>query len=187
MANKKILIMFGAPGAGKGTQAKLLKDCVHLSTGDMLRRAGYDLSGPLLIADEVMNPLVRSYIEAVNADVNCTCKYIILDGYPRTVPQARYFMGYAMGMGLSVGVIDLNVRPEYLETRLLHRATIEHRPDDTLPVIRDRMKIFLQDTMPVLDVLNKHFDIVVLNGEQSTEEIHQDILNCLSGVDDSDS
>ena len=121
--NKRCIILFGAPGAGKGTQAKkLLLKAVHLSTGDMLRKAGFDLSTAKLIPDEVMNPLVTTYIEATEHDV-------LLDGYPRTVPQAEYLRDYLKEHGIETIVISLVVANDnVLVHRLLNRN--EGRPDD---------------------------------------------------------
>lgn len=103
-SEKNCIILFGAPGSGKGTQAKLLNR-VHISTGLMLRRKGYDLSTAKLIPDEVANQIVVEGIESVSCD-------IVLDGYPRTVAQAQFIRDYLLKQHIDTTVIHLAVHDE---------------------------------------------------------------------------
>ena len=168
---RKCVIMCGAPGAGKGTQAKKL-DMVHLSTGDMLRRDGFDLSGPLLISDEIMNPLVVRNIEATDRD-------IVLDGYPRTVPQAEFISDYLIANHFDVIIINLYTCDlEILLQRILQRN--EGRPDDVEEVIRQRMLIYKRETAPAYEYLIEQFGQWVVDALLDADYIHQMILNGLS-------
>ena len=168
--NRRIIILFGAPGAGKGTQAKKL-DAFHLSTGDMLRRAGYDLSGPKLVSDEVMNPLVVSNLEAIPGDV-------VLDGYPRTEPQATFISDYFLAHDIKPVAIDLCVlNVDMLVARIISGK--RGRPDDVEPVIRERLRIYKDETLPGVKVIQRHFGLWVVDGEAHEDQVHAEIVKCL--------
>ena len=173
---RQCIILFGAPGCGKGTQAKLLTEYVHLSTGEMLREGGYDLSTAKLISDDVVNILARNNIK-IHLD-------FLLDGYPRTIPQAEYISGYLIGAGINTIVIHLVVNDDQiLVNRLLRRSVIEGRPDDKEDVIRERLQIYKRDTLPVLDVLKQHFDVWNVNAEGDAAVVDKAIRQCcLSGA-----
>lgn len=168
---RKCVIMCGAPGAGKGTQAKKL-DMIHLSTGDMLRRDGFDLSGPQLISDAIMNPLVVRNIEAMDRDV-------VLDGYPRTVPQAEFISDYLIANHFDVIVINLFAKDlEALVQRILRRN--EGRPDDKEEVVRQRMLVYNRETKPTYEYLVEQFGQWIVDALLDADSIHQMISNGLN-------
>ncbi len=124
------LILFGSPGSGKGTQAKLLRDCLrlpHISTGDMLRahiekgddigrEAGAPLKSGKLVSDDLANELVRQRI----SEPDCRSG-IILDGYPRTLNQAHVLLGMLGESGFRPGVVHLVVDHDRIVARLSGR------------------------------------------------------------------
>lgn len=179
---KRYIILFGAPGAGKGTHAKKLSaklGTVHLSTGDMLREAGYDLSTAKLISDDVMNPLVAKALESTDKD-------IVLDGYPRTEPQAAFLCDYFHERGIEPILISLAIpNDDMLVHRILNGkldGTRGERPDDTEPIIRERIKVFRKETKPAMLLMCKTFGMWVVDASQSEEHNFQTILKCLKAT-----
>jgi adenylate kinase len=125
----RALVLFGSPGSGKGTQAKLLTDCLkvpHISTGDMLRdriREGNGLScaaakmhSGALVSDDVVNRMVQDRLIEPDA-----VKGFILDGYPRTLMQAEHLVGWLDGRGIHEVVIHLAVDYNIIIARLTGR------------------------------------------------------------------
>jgi len=178
------LVFFGAPGAGKGTQAERFARHYRIpkiSTGEMLRRASDERTelGALvsetihrgeLVDDELMIDLVRSRLE--EPDV---ANGFVLDGFPRTVVQARALdalVPHAL-------IIALDVSADNLLRRLSSRG----RTDDSLDVIRERLKIYESNTRPVLDYYRSRSMIAVVNGNRSedavTDAIEASIVRCL--------
>ena len=155
------LILFGPPGAGKGTQAAKLGEAyrlMHVSTGDILRNE-IARSTPLgvkvksiidrgeLVSDEILIEILESVIEN-NRKVNG----FIFDGFPRTIPQADALDRMLSERGERIAaVISLEVDDEELIRRLLNRAIELGRSDDTEEVIRKRQEIYARQTKPLLD------------------------------------
>ena len=170
---KRCIILFGAPGSGKGTQAEKLLNRVHISTGWLLRRRGYDLSTAKLIPDEVVNKLVVEAIEGVTYDV-------VLDGYPRTVPQAEFLRDYLVSHDIKTVVIHLAVRDEkILVDRILRRN--QGRPDDVEDVVVERMRVYERETLPVLNVLWPSCELWVVDASLHEEYVYRQIKQCLAG------
>ena len=155
-----IVILFGRPGSGKGTQAELVVDRIgipHVSTGDMLREqaeAGSALgteAAPYMDAgglapDDLLVRLVADRLERPDASNG-----LLLDGFPRTTPQARALDEMLSTRGMEVGcVLVLDVPKDVLVGRLLKRGDTQGRADDTLDTIHHRMDTFERDTAPVL-------------------------------------
>jgi len=155
------LILFGPPGAGKGTQAIRIADknsWVHVSTGDILRaevsqgtslglkvkavmEAGHLVSDELLI--EIMESVFRKHADA---------KGFVLDGFPRTLNQARELDKMLQKSGHSISlVVALEVNEEELVKRLLKRAMEQGRKDDTEEVIKNRLVQYHNHTKPLMD------------------------------------
>ena len=156
------LLFMGPPGAGKGTQAKLVADRYDIpaiSTGDIFR-ANVSQGTPLgveakrymdageYVPDEVTNQMVRDRIGQADAEPG-----FLLDGYPRTLSQVEELDGMIKQTGHELDVVVvLTADSDELIGRLLKRAELEGRADDTEEVIRRRQEIYLAETEPLIGV-----------------------------------
>jgi adenylate kinase len=156
-----ITILFGPPGGGKGTQAAHITErfgLPHVSTGDMLREEaakGTELGNEVapIMAEGRLVPdeLVVRVIEARLSQPDAT-RGVLLDGFPRTVPQAEALDAMLRRRRRQVDlVLCLDVPEDVLVERLLGRAREEGRSDDNLDTIRTRLDVYHRDTAPVLD------------------------------------
>jgi adenylate kinase len=156
------VLLMGPPGAGKGTHASHLAARLGvpvISTGDLFRGHVADgtelgrtaqryLDAGEFVPDEVTNDMVRDRLGSPDARVG-----FVLDGYPRTLDQAAVLDKILTGQGRSVdAALVLRVEPDALVHRLLRRAEIEHRTDDTEDVIRRRFEIYHEQTAPLIDL-----------------------------------
>lgn len=187
--SKKLnLILFGPPGAGKGTQAKKLVDIyglLQISTGDLFR---YEIGNktPLgvkaqsymdkgeLVPDEVTVGMLKNKVEA-NPDYNG----YIFDGFPRTIPQANALDEYLNSKGESVSkLIALDVDDEELVKRLLERGKTSGRSDDNDEgIIRNRIVVYNKETAPVFDFYAEQEKSIKVPGVGSIEEIFERLKN----------
>ena len=173
----------GPPGAGKGTQAKILSDkynLVHLSTGDILRteianqtNIGLDaknyMNQGLLVPDEVLLSMME------NTLTNLKESGIILDGFPRTIPQAEGLDAIFKKLDLNIDmVINISVDKEILINRLIKRAEDSGRSDDTKEVIVNRQNVYLELTAPLLEFYKN--EVINVDGDGTIEEVTQRVL-----------
>ena len=173
----------GPPGAGKGTQAKILSDqynLVHLSTGDILRNEidnqttiGLDaknyMDQGLLVPDEVLLSMME------NTLTNLKGSGIILDGFPRTIPQAEGLDAIFKKLDLTIDmVINIYVDKEILINRLIKRAEESGRSDDTKEVIVNRQNVYLELTAPLLEFYKN--EVINVDGDGTIEEVTQRVL-----------
>lgn len=180
------VILIGAPGAGKGTQAKLLQaelGIPQVATGDLFRdnlkkmtelgklAKSYMDKGEL-VPDEVTVAMVRDRLSREDCQNGA-----ILDGFPRTVAQADELNKLlADDLGAQINIVPLiNVDEEVLIQRLLRRAEIEGRADDNEGVIRNRMNVYQEQTAPLIDYYRQRDLLVHVNGEQSVEDVQSDL------------
>jgi len=155
------IVLFGAPGAGKGTQAVMLAkkyELVHLSTGDILRKEiadctelgkqaqGFTNKGEL-VPDELIIDIIRSQIEQ-----NTGVKGFIFDGFPRTTAQAESLDQMLAEKEMEItSMIALEVENDELLNRLTKRGASSGRPDDqSMDVIRNRIDVYHQKTKPLI-------------------------------------
>jgi len=180
-----VLILFGPPGAGKGTQAmKIAKrfNWVHISTGDILRAevgAGTPLglkvksvmdSGQL-VSDDLLIQIMETVFQR-----NGTAEGFILDGFPRTLNQASELDRMLQKLGYKVSlVLALDVDEEELVKRLLIRAQEQGRKDDTREVIQNRLVQYHQYTKPLTDYYRKLNLFKKVFGVGSVEEIFESL------------
>jgi adenylate kinase len=188
-----ICLLFGPPGSGKGTQAELLTAALgvpHVSTGDLLRAeaaAGTALGrgvAPLLAAgelvpDELMQQVLEQRLRAPDA-----ARGAILDGYPRTVRQARALDACLARTGRRVDVVlVLGVDETTLIGRLVHRAAEQHRADDNPASIAERLAGYRQLTEPVIDYYRgKGVPVLEANGTGDVDTVHRRTVRALESA-----
>ncbi len=174
-------IFLGAPGAGKGTQAKLLSEFCkipHISTGDILRAAvqhqtelGIQAKGFMdrgeLVPDQLVIDLIHERLGAEDAQSGW-----ILDGFPRNVAQAEFLDKLLGQISQECNhAVNLDVPSEVLVQRLLSRGQAEGRSDDTEVVIRNRLKVYEEQTAPLIDFYDHRQKLVSINGDQSMDDV----------------
>src|SRR6202158_2197917 len=156
-----IAIIFGPPGSGKGTQATRIEDefhLTHLSTGDILRSevargtdTGQEVARIMAAGDLVPDDLIIRIVQGILRDPDASSD-VLLDGFPRTLQQAKALDQMLAGEGHLVDfVIALDVPENVLVDRILHRAAVEGRADDTRDAIAERMHEYHKLTAAVLD------------------------------------
>jgi len=186
------LVILGPPGAGKGTQAKRIASrsgIPAISTGDIFRsniseRTELGLLVDELVKsgkyvpDEVTNDLVRNRL----AEDDCAAGFL-LDGYPRTAAQVDELdaMLAAQGMALDL-VLELTVDLDEVVGRLLKRAEIEGRDDDTEAVIRHRLDVYGEQTAPLVDVYSQRGLLLKVDGLGEIDDVTQRLFTALENV-----
>ena len=186
------MILMGPPGAGKGTQAKVISNRLGVpavSTGDIFR-ANVSEGTPLgveakrymdngdYVPDEVTNGMVRDRLAQDDASSG-----FLLDGYPRTVAQVSELDSMLRDAGTSLdAVVVLTVNDEELVQRLLHRAETEGRTDDTEEVIRHRQDVYNEQTAPLIKVYAERGLLVEVDGMGTVDEVSERIFSALERV-----
>ena len=187
-------ILFGPPGSGKGTQAELITrelDVPHVSTGELLRAeaaAGTPLGrevAPLLAAGELVPDAVVERLVQVRLEAPDAAAGAILDGYPRTAPQARNLSSFLSGTGRRVDVVlVLDVDEQGLIERLSRRAAEQHRADDNPTSIAERMAEYRQLSEPVLDFYRlEGVQILEVDGSGDVGAVHARIVQALKSAE----
>jgi adenylate kinase len=190
------LILLGPPGAGKGTQAKILVDAYgipQLSTGDILRSAIAQKT-PMgmaakeimdrgdLVPDEVVNGIVSERLDAPDAQ-----KGFILDGFPRTISQAEALDAMLEEKGMKLdAVVEIAADEDVLVGRIVKRAREAAaasggaaRGDDNVEVVRNRLKVYRELTEPLVDYYKAKGLVRGVDGMRSVEEVTADIRRML--------
>ncbi|WP_374603149.1 adenylate kinase [Arenimonas sp.] len=184
------LVLLGAPGSGKGTQAARLREHLqvpHVSTGDLLRaavKAGTPLGlqakavmeSGALVSDEIVLGMLEERLTAGD-----TGNGFILDGYPRNLAQANALDALLRKLDQPVDIaVQLDVEAELLVERIAGRAQVEGRADDTPEAVRNRLKIYNEATAPVVDFYRNTGRLACVNGVGSVDEVFQRILETLA-------
>lgn len=179
------IVLLGAPGSGKGTQAKYLVEkhgIPHISTGDLLRGAIADKTELGMAAKEVMDrgDLVSDDIvlgmlkERLGQDD--AQKGFILDGFPRNLVQAEMLADLFAELSLSLDhALLIEVDPDEVVARIAKRAEIEGRTDDTEEVVRNRLNVYKEQTAPVADFYKKQDIVIEIMGSGTIEEVQSRI------------
>jgi adenylate kinase len=169
------LVLFGPPGAGKGTQAKILEQkrgFPQLSTGDMLRAAiasgselGHKVEGILARGDLVSDEIVIDIIAERLKRPACA-KGAVFDGFPRTIPQAEALDRLLAGLAKKINlVVELRVADEILLDRVNQRiAQGFSRPDDNPETLKNRLAVYHKNTAPLLEFYTKQGKVVTVDG-----------------------
>jgi len=183
------LILLGPPGAGKGTQAEILLKAYgipQLSTGNILR-AAIAAKTPMglaakeimdrgdLVSDEIVNGIVSERLDAED------CKPgFILDGFPRTIPQADALEGMLAdkNMGLDA-VVELTADPETLIARVINRSKESNRADDNPDVIRNRLNVYSEQTAPLVEFYRGKGLLKTVDGMLPVDEVTAAIRRAL--------
>lgn len=187
------ILMIGGPGAGKGTQAARLAahfSLAHISSGEILRthvRDGTPLAGKVesylksgtLVPDHILLELLREpVIEAGRG------RGYVLDGFPRNFEQAQAFYEISAPLGVAVQVaVYLDVPREELVERLLARAKQEHRSDDRVDIIEQRLALFDEHTRPLLDYYGGRETVVAVDGARHEDEVGHTIVEELEKLE----
>jgi len=188
MKSLEVLIFLGPPGSGKGTQAEILTEKLnlnHLSIGDLLREniekntelgklaSGYVRSGEL-VPDELIIDLMDSYFSNVKNKSNISG--IILDGFPRTIKQAIALEDKIKQLNVSIkAVVNLDISDQKILNRLEGRG----RDDDKPELIKNRLKVYRNQTKPLLEFYNKRSLLDSINGDQAETDVSSAIINVL--------
>ena len=188
------LVLLGAPGSGKGTQATRLREHLqvpHISTGELLRaavNAGTALglqakkvmeSGSLVSDGIVLGMLEERLLQADSGGG------FILDGYPRNLAQARALDQLLARIGQPPDLaVQLDVAHELLVARLSGRAHVEGRADDSPEAVRKRLSVYAEQTAPVVDYYRNQGKLACVQGIGSMDEVFTRILEAISPTSD---
>ncbi len=179
------LVLFGAPGCGKGTQSAKLIDAYglyHISTGDVLRSHIAEKTELGKVADSyikegklIPDDLMISILDA-EMDKNPTESGVIFDGFPRTIPQADALAGLLAKRGTELhAVIGLEVPDEELMKRLINRGKETHRSDDNPATIKNRLEVYHTQTQPLKEYYAKSGKYISIDGLGVVDEIFEKI------------
>jgi adenylate kinase len=188
------LVLLGAPGSGKGTQAARLREHLqvpHISTGELLRaavKAGTPLGQKAqavmaageLVSDEIVLGMLEERLTAGD-----TGNGFILDGYPRNLAQANALDALLARLGQPVDIaVQLDVHTELLIDRLAGRAQAEGRADDTPEAVRNRLNVYNQATAPVVDFYRNSGRLACVDGVGAMDAVLQRIIEVLAPTPD---
>lgn len=187
------VIIYGAPGSGKGTQSDLIiqkYNLSHLSTGDLIRKEIADntelgqfaselIANGQLVPDEIVIKMIANKISEALQNSNG----FIFDGFPRTVAQAEALEAMCEEKGIKTDIlIDLQVNEAELINRLLERGKISGRSDDNLETIQKRLDVYVNQTKPVTEFYKNRNKHAVIDGMGTIEEIFNRISDTLNAV-----
>jgi len=186
------LVLLGAPGSGKGTQAARLREHLqvpHISTGDLLRAEVAAGSALGLAAKEVMargelvsDAILLGMLEA-RFSRDDTRGGFILDGYPRNLAQADALDALLQRLGQSFDhAVQLEVPSELLVERIAGRAAAEGRADDNPESVRKRLDVYESQTAPVVDFYRQHGQLKVVDGVGSLDDVFNRIIEAITPV-----
>jgi adenylate kinase len=189
------VLVLGPQGSGKGTQAKKVSATYgipHIATGDMIREMK-ELPTPLgqelkevydrgdLVSDELMIRLIRDRLSRGD-----TLPGFVLDGFPRTMPQAEALASLLTELGRSLDVVfefQVPDRGQLLE-RMLGRAAEEGRSDDTPEVIERRLELYDRETAPLVDYYRSRYgNVVGIHADRTIDEVFREIAESLASVE----
>ena len=190
LGTMKNIVIFGAPGAGKGTQSDFIVEkynLTHISTGDLLRKEIADktplglriksiMDAGQLVSDDIV-------VEMIDNAIARDTKGILFDGFPRTVAQAETLDHLLAKHGRTLTcMVRLDVPREELIRRMLERAKVSGRSDDNEETIKNRLVEYENKTLPVASYYEKQGKAVAINGLGDIQRISQDIANAIDAL-----
>jgi adenylate kinase len=219
MIMSKIIVLIGAPGAGKGTQARLLQERYgwpQISTGDMFRALknadtplAREVRDIMAAGQLVPDDLTIRIVEDRTAQADCQGSYI-LDGFPRTPPQAEKLEDLAKAQGKTIQAVLVNVPLDVLEKRLTGRrscpvcgeiyniyfkppqaegrcdahpeASLDHRQDDTAETVKQRLATYDAQTRPLLNYYAASGRLETIDGTNALDKVLAELENALQGA-----
>jgi len=186
------IVIFGAPGSGKGTQSDLIKktfNLAHISTGDVLRQEmknetdlgkiakGYIEKGQLVPDDLICDMLAKTL------DTLTDAKGVIFDGFPRTIPQAEALEKILAIRGMEVSLLlDLQVDDDELMRRLIERGKLSGRSDDNEETILSRLKVYHSQTAPLANYYQEKGKRLIIKGIGTIEDIFCRIKEAIESI-----
>ena len=184
------LVLLGAPGSGKGTQAARLKEHLqvpHISTGDLLR-AEVAAGSPLglqakevmargeLVSDDILLGMLKDRFSREDTRAG-----FILDGYPRNLAQAAALDELLAELGQKFdAAVQLTVDNELIVERLAGRAKAEGRADDNPESVRKRLEVYDQQTAPVIEFYRQHGQLTIVDGVGGLDEVFTRIIEAIA-------
>lgn len=186
------MLLMGPPGAGKGTQAKVLAERLNIpavSTGDIFRQNVKDetelgleakryMDAGNYVPDEVTNAMVRDRLSEADAGAG-----FLLDGYPRTLPQVGTLDDILSEHGHKLdAVVALTADADVLVDRMLKRAKTDGRSDDSEEVVRHRQDVYTAETKPLLQVYAQRGLLVEVDGVGEIDEVSERVLAALKTI-----
>jgi adenylate kinase len=186
------ILLLGPQGAGKGTQGRLIAaeyDVPHVATGDMLRAAMaastelgrqvkpiYDAGR--LVPDDLMIALIRERLGAEDARAG-----FILDGFPRTMPQAEALEEMLREIGRDLDVVfEFQLADQVGRERMLRRAAQEGRTDDTPEAINERLRLYHEETEPLIEHFRTRGNLVGIHADRPVREVFRELQQTLEQV-----
>jgi adenylate kinase len=184
------LVLLGAPGSGKGTQAARLKahlQVPHVSTGDLLRaevaaasKLGLEASAVMARGELVSDAILLGMLEDRFSRPD-TSQGFILDGYPRNLAQADALDALLQRIGQPMDyAVQLDVPSELLVDRIAGRAQAEGRADDNPEAVRTRLGVYASQTAPVIDFYRRHGQLTVVDGVGTLDEVFNRIVEAIA-------
>jgi adenylate kinase len=186
------ILLLGPQGAGKGTQGRLIASeyaIPHMATGDMLRAAMADGSElgqqvrPIydsgrLVPDDLMIALIRERLSGEDAREG-----FVLDGFPRTMAQADALEEMLREIGRDLDVVfEIQIPDEVGRERMLKRAAEEGRTDDTPEAIDERLRLYHEETKPLIEYYRTRGNLVGIHGDRPVNQVFSEIQQTLEQV-----
>jgi adenylate kinase len=188
------LVLLGAPGSGKGTQAARLREHLqvpHISTGDLLRAAvaagtplGLKAKAVMEAGNLVSDDIVLGMLEERLGKDDARAGFV-LDGYPRNLAQARALDELLARLKQPVDIaVQLDVDTALLVERIAGRAALEGRADDTPESVRNRLNVYNEQTAPVVDFYRQNGKLACVHGVGSVDEVFNRIVEAINPTSD---